>query len=307
MDVELRDLKWAVIASQHRSLRRAAEVLNIRQSTLSRRIRDIEYNLGVKLFDRTNGGTYPTTAGKEFLDAARQIVMETAAIITSLKIRSNGGSGRLTIGVCAALSAGNLRAALTDYRHRFPDVGVRIVDGSRLQLLSDLSADVVDVVVMMGKWPQWADKTLPLWTERVVAALPENHPLSLRPVIHWTDLMDERLIVNQRDPGLEFYGLLIAKIGRCGLGQVMEHDVGLDRLLSLIGAGLGITLVAEGATGAFYTGVAYREIHDETGPTRLTFAAYWRQDNDNPTLQSFLAMLRERYPDLAVSSVESGV
>ncbi|MDR3471842.1 MAG: LysR family transcriptional regulator, partial [Devosia sp.] len=49
MTVELQDLRWAIVASQHRSLRQAAETLNIRQSTLSRGLRDLEYRLGAVL------------------------------------------------------------------------------------------------------------------------------------------------------------------------------------------------------------------------------------------------------------------
>jgi DNA-binding transcriptional LysR family regulator len=64
----MRDLKLAVITSQHRSLRQAAEAINIRQSTLSRRLRELEDRLGAVLFERTNGGTRPTVAGLEFVD-----------------------------------------------------------------------------------------------------------------------------------------------------------------------------------------------------------------------------------------------
>lgn len=74
MTVELRDLRWAIVVSQHRSLRQAAEALNIQQSILSRRLRDIEYRLGAALFERTTGGTRPTAVGREFLVTARRIV-----------------------------------------------------------------------------------------------------------------------------------------------------------------------------------------------------------------------------------------
>src|SRR5262249_16471145 len=77
MPIELKDLRWAIIATQHRSLRQAAERLNIRQSTLSRRLRSMEAMLGVQLFERTNGGTRPTIEGLEFLEAARGIIEET--------------------------------------------------------------------------------------------------------------------------------------------------------------------------------------------------------------------------------------
>lgn len=115
MTVELRVLRWAITAANYSSLRQAAEALNIRQSTLSRALRDLESELGVTLFERTNGGTRPTVAGQEFLDAARRIIEETEAITARLKTRSRGESGRLTIGVHASLSAGSLRATLIDH------------------------------------------------------------------------------------------------------------------------------------------------------------------------------------------------
>ncbi|MGC2787404.1 MAG: LysR family transcriptional regulator, partial [Roseiarcus sp.] len=55
--VELRDLHWAITASNFRSLRQAASLLNVRQSTLSRSLRKLEDQLGATLFERTNGGT----------------------------------------------------------------------------------------------------------------------------------------------------------------------------------------------------------------------------------------------------------
>jgi DNA-binding transcriptional LysR family regulator len=108
MSVELRDLKWAIAASQHRSLRQAAEHLNVRQSTLSRRLRGVENRLGVELFERTNGGTRPTIAGREFLLAATHILAETDSAFRKLQIRGRGENGRLSIGIYASLSTGNI-------------------------------------------------------------------------------------------------------------------------------------------------------------------------------------------------------
>jgi DNA-binding transcriptional LysR family regulator len=134
--VELRDMKWAIVASQHRSLRQAAQTLNIRQSTLSRRLRDMEHRLGADLFERTNGGTRPTVAGLDFLAAARRILSETETALHNLKARSRGENGRLTIGVYASPSTGNMYANLVEHHRRFPDVEVHTFDGSHERLLS---------------------------------------------------------------------------------------------------------------------------------------------------------------------------
>jgi DNA-binding transcriptional LysR family regulator len=300
--VELQDLRWAIVASQHRSLRQAAETLNIRQSTLSRGLRDLEYRLGAVLFVRTSGGTHPTAAGLEFLETARRIVDDTDAAFSRLKTHYHGESGRLTIGVYTSFATGNLRATLMEHLHRFPEVEVHTVDGARNHLLSDLAANAADVAIVTTIGTNWNDRTLPLWSERVVAALPEHHHLSANRVIHWADLRDEPLLFAQRDPGLIFLHLLLTKLGCQGNPRMMPQEVGLDRLLSLVGTGLGLTLVSEGATGAAYSGVAYREVHDSNGPERLHFMACWREANDNPTLVPFLALLRERYPDLTAPS-----
>ncbi|MFG1404189.1 LysR family transcriptional regulator [Xanthobacter sediminis] len=297
--MNFRDLRWAIAAAQHRSLRRAAESLNVRQSTLSRTLRDLEDRLGAELFERTNGGTRPTLIGHEFLETARRLIDETDACFSRLQAMSSGQAGRLTIGVYVSLATGNLRATLAEYHRRFPDVDVHTVDGAHDRLLCDMIAGTVDVAIMTTYFPGWDDKKFPLWSERVVAALPEGHPLIEKPVLQWTDLAGQSLLVQQRGPGPEMQRLLAAKLNPFGTQRFLHQDVSVDRLMSLAGAGFGIYLILEGATGARYDGVVYREVHDHDGPTRFDFAVYWRESNKNPTLKSFLDILRERYPDLA--------
>jgi len=299
MVLDLRSMRWAIVASQHRSLRQASEVLNIRQSTLSRALRELELQLGATLFERTNGGTHPTVAGQDFLESAQRIVEETEAITVRLKNRARGESGRLAIGVHSSLSAGNLRATLIEHRQRFPDVETRLIDGSSDHLISDLASSTIDVAFAVAGNPRCTGRSLPLWSERVVAALADNHPLNRRDLIHWSDLRQECLLLPLRGAGPEFHQLLMSKMGGVDLCRVTFHDVALDRFLTLVGAGCGILLELEGATGVSYQGVSFREVHDNDGPTRLTFNAVWRQDNVNPSLRPFLDMLRERYPDLS--------
>ncbi|WP_291548810.1 LysR family transcriptional regulator [Bosea sp. (in: a-proteobacteria)] len=300
--IELRDLRWVIVAAKHRSLRQAAEALHIRQSTLSRRLRDVEYRLGATLFERSNGGTRPTAAGYEFLEAARRIVEEADTVFSRLRTRGRGENGQLTIGVYASLSTGNLRATLTDHHRRFPDVDVYMIDGGHDRLMCDLITNAIDIAIMTTCGPSWDDRRLPLWSERVIVAMPAQHPFCARSMINWSDLANERMLFPQRGPGPELERLLTAKLHGSGPQRILHHDVSLDRLLSLVGAEYGMLLMLEGATGVHYEGVIYREVHEEEGPTRLDFTAYWRQANNNPTLEPFLAMLRERHPDLSAGT-----
>jgi DNA-binding transcriptional LysR family regulator len=148
VSIELRDLRWAVTVAQYRSLRQAAEALNVRQSTLSRRLRVLEDRAGAALFERTNGGTHLTAAELEFIEFARRILDDTETALRKLQSRSRGESGRLTIGIYASLATGNMRATLAEYHRRFPEVDVHTVDGSHSRLIGALARGAVDVAIM---------------------------------------------------------------------------------------------------------------------------------------------------------------
>lgn len=298
---EIQDLKWVIAISQHRSLRQAATMLGVRESTLSRRLRDIEHRVGAVLFERSNAGTSLTTVGHEFLEIAHRLVADSEIAFARLRSSHKGESGLLTLGIYTALSAGNFRATLIEHQRNYTNVKIRTVDGSRQHLFLGLNTGIIDVAIVTAVGARWPDRTLPLWSERVVAALPEHYPLGTNGDLHWNDLRDIPLIFTLRDPGPEFLDIFRSKLGDIDVQYITSHEVSLDRLLSLVGAGFGATLVAEGAVGAAYAGVAYRDIRDEYGSTRLHFMACWRQANRNPALAPFLAILRERYPDISVS------
>ncbi len=300
VDIELRDLHLAVITSRHRSLRQAAEALNIRQSTLSRRLHEIERQLGLVLFERTKGGTNLTTVGREFVLSAKRILDDVYTELRRLRSISRGELGLLTIGVHASPSAGNMHATLVEYHRRFPDVDVRTVDGSQDRLLCALAGNAVDIAIITGHATAWDGRTLPLWSERVIVSFPQHHPLAQNSRIRWADLANEKFLVPQRGPGPELEGLLTAKLHHAvGSKHIVHQDSSLDRLLSLVSANYGTLLMFEGATGVRHDGVVYREVWDDDGPTQVRFMAVWRDANSNPALGSLLAMLRERYPDFS--------
>ena len=301
MPVELRDIRWAVTASRFRSLRQAAQVLNVRESNLSRRLKDLEYWLGVELFERSAKGTRLTAAGEEFIAMAQHILAETDAAFARMKARGRGEIGDLVIGICMALSVGNLRTTLAEYGRQHDGVEVHSVDGSRSRLLADLTSGGIDVFLTAEGHSTWAGGSQSLWSERVMVALPVDHVLCSISLIRWPDLAGARVLVNRRDPGPDYEAMLRARLGGRSGCTFIGHEVCLDRLLGFVAAGLGLTLVSESATGANESGIAYRELHDDDGPVRIRFAAYWKETNRNPALRPFLDLLRERYSDTAPS------
>ena len=295
--IVLQHLRYAVSAAEHGSFRRAAEALSLRQSTLSRCVRQLEDSIGLIVFDQFSGGVRPTQAGQEFLRDARSILEQVDALAATAHKTGRGEAGRLAIGFYTSLSAGNLRATLTDVAQRFPLLEIELVESSRKRLATGLRDGGVDIAIVPGAAPVQDCMVMSLWSERLFAAIPDGHPLVERQAVYWIDLKDETVLLSRRDPGPELHDLLIARTASPGdRPKIVRHDVSRGSLMSLVGAGFGITLLTEASAGATIAGVIYREVREGAEPARISYSAHWGEDNQNPALTSFLKVLGERYP-----------
>jgi DNA-binding transcriptional LysR family regulator len=295
--VDLQHLRYAVAAADHGSFRRAAEVLLLQQSTLSRCIRQLEHSLGMTVFERSSGGVRATTAGRHFLRTARSIVEQMDSLVNSAYHVGRGEAGRLSVGFYTSISAGNLLATLVDFKKRFSQIDVCLKESSRVRLVTALRNGALDIAIATSELPLLADQGMPLWSERILLALLEEHPLAGKDVVHWTDLRGETVLLSQYDPGRELEDLLMSKlVSPEDRPKIARHDVSRGIIKSLIAAGFGVSLVTESDIGANFSRLTYRELRDGTGPSRVGFSAHWRSDNDNPALANFLKLLGERYP-----------
>lgn len=294
--IDLWHLRYAVAAAEHGSLRRAAEALRIQQSNLSRCIRQLEYSIGLVIFDRSSGGVQATIAGRDFLRTAQSIIGQIDALVKSTQKTGAGKAGRLSIGFYTSLSAGNLRATLVDYQTRFDQIEVRLKERSRRHLVTALCNGALDIAIVTQELALLGSRAMPLWSERILLALLDEHPLARKDAIYWTDLRGETVLLSQYDPGRELEDLLTSKlVSPDDRPRIARHDVSRGIIKSLIAAGFGVSLVTESDIGANFAGLTYRELRDGTGPSRVGFSAQWRTDNDNPALASFLKVLGERY------------
>lgn len=298
--IDLHHLRFAITAADCGSFREAAELLSVRHSLVSRAIRDLEHFIGVALFERSSTGVSPTLAGRDVLRTARMVLEQVDSLIVAGKLSRRGERGHLAIGFCTSMSAGNLRATVIDFKKRFPEVELTTAERSRSRLTTALRSGALDVLIATGEIHSLNNRIAPLWSERILVSLQKDHPLAAREVVYWTDLRNETVLLSQYDPGRELEDLLISKlVSSEDRPKIERHDVSRGIIKSLVSMGLGISLVMESDTGASFAGLAYRELRDGTGSSRIGFSAHWRADNDNPALHSFLKLLAERYSGLA--------
>ncbi len=295
--IDLQHLRYAVCAQDYGSFRQAAEVLSVRQSTLSRTIRQLEQSIGIVLFERSSGGVRPTQAGHGILRMAKTVLNEFESLIATARANSSGAAGRLTVGFCSSLSAGNLRATLIDFKQRCPDVKLATMEGSSEDLIAALRNGTLDILTVIGDVRSLPCRSLALWSERILVAFPAGHKLADRDVIYWTDLRNENVLLSERDQGTEFENLLNAKlVSPSDRPKIERHNVSRGAIKALVSMQMGVSLILESDLGASLPSPLYRDLRDGNGSSRLDFSAFWLPDNQNPALESFLKLLRERYP-----------
>ncbi len=297
MSIDIRQLRCAVMTAEMMSFTRAAHKLGIKQSTLSKRVLDLERRLGITLFDRSTRGAMPTKAAAEFLTTARRIVEEIDGLQSTARAVRCGEFGKLVVGFATSLSTGNLRRIISDFLVRVPEVEFKAVEASAAQLRQGIERQEIDVVIVAANIGGDGIMRRPLWGERIMVAMPVDHPLAKSDRIYWTDLRHEVFVLPKQFPGPDMADLLIARLAEPGRRpHIIEQDVSMENILSMAALGKFVTLTSETALGISRSGVILHDIHDLTGQTRVDVAAYWREDNDNPALRRFFELIQELYP-----------
>jgi DNA-binding transcriptional LysR family regulator len=281
----------ALLVQEYLSFRRAAKALGVRQSAVGRRVRALEDELGVSLFERHRTGVRVTNAGDRFLREARAALLQLDHAVRAAAAAGTGSIGKVSIGIFSSIAAGPLRELIHLYCSEHPDVRVRIVEGSSADNVAALRNRQLDIAFITNFTDANGCEMLPLWTERIFVILPERHALRDRKEIHWADLCDEHLIVRQScDPA--FHDRLTNRLTSGGSGAyVQKLSVGRGTLIHLVAIGLGVGITSEAATARPFPNVIFRPI---AGPDEvLRFSAAWLPQNDNPAFRRLLSLARK--------------
>ena len=182
MAFDIRQLRYAIAAADHGSFYRAARALDVEQSTLSRAISKLERSIGMPIFERSRAGVRMTLAGTAFIRGAKPMVATADKLVAMMRAAGQGRAGGLMLGHNSSVSAGNLRATMMSWRAANPDVEVQCVEADRSVLLAGLDTGEIDIAILMGATSHDGFRCEPLWSERILAALPATHPLTERDV-----------------------------------------------------------------------------------------------------------------------------
>jgi DNA-binding transcriptional LysR family regulator len=274
--MELRHLRYFLAIAAERHFTRAAKKLGIAQPPLSQQIRQLEQEVGTRLFTRTARGVTLTAAGEAFMPHAEAALREVERARTSARRVSHGDLGTLRIGFTSAASLNPIvSAAISAFRSAYPDVELRLVVQATTPLLAQLSQDSIDVAfVRPTPTERESLRAVPLPDERLWIALPAGHAMAARKRLRLEDLRNEPFILYPRANGSLLYDSIIAACQNAGFSpRVVQEAPQMASMVSLVAAGVGVTLVPESICQLRPAGVRYVPIRGQTPLAMLWLVA----------------------------------
>ena len=283
--MELQQLRYAVAIAEEQSFTRAAQRCFVVQSALSRQIKSLESELGVRLFARTSRKVKVTPAGEAFVKQARLCLQAAERAKASAAAAHGQIRGSLTIGVIPTVTAVDIAAVLGAFRRSYPEVGVHVRTGGSDEFLRRIAAGQLDVGVLglaEGVTPRGV-QTRELSQERLVAVLSEGHRLAGRRRLRLKDLADEPFVdFPEGSSGREQSDLAF---DRARLRREVSLEVNTaDLLTGFVRQGLGVALVAP-SVAREAPGCVCIPVSD--GPVRVEYLA-WDSFNPSPVAQVFV-------------------
>jgi DNA-binding transcriptional LysR family regulator len=242
IDFSSRQLRAFLLVAQHRSFTRAAAALFITPSGLSVLIRELEAQLGFRLFDRTTRHVAPTRQGDEFLAVARRSVEELDSAVARLGRSAIEASRSLSIGAPPLIAANILPRAIKEFRVHRPDLRVRVFDGDHLGIRQKVEAGELDMGLgaFFGAAPGIRRTPLFRFSLMVIRAR-ATRPYG-RATTTWSALRGEVLI--SLPPASPLQHLIAGHLKRAGViapaGMVLNS---LDTQIAMVEAGEGAAII----------------------------------------------------------------
>lgn len=156
----------------------AAKHLYISQPSLSQCIKKIESELGMQIFERGQSPLQLTEAGRIYIEAARKMQALRQNLLKQVDDLSELRSGQVRIGSSRTRSVCLLADAMVAFNQRYPNIQLAVVEGSTSRLREHVLQGHVDFALLYAPQEEKLFHTIPLMEEKVLAAVPPQHPLS---------------------------------------------------------------------------------------------------------------------------------
>jgi len=289
----IRHLPYFAVVAEEEHVHQAAARLNMTQSALSRRIQDLEAELGVELFDRKERGVRLTPAGRVFYEKVRHVLRDIDQAVVLAHAAKRGEAGRLRIALNEGAAHNVIvTRGLGAFRKKYPDINVELFSSLTDEQLVLLQNEEIDAGFLY-EFPTDVQTGVALdfkelFTEPLVLAIHREHPLALRPQVFLKDLINESWIWPARRHGGRLRERMMTVCHAAGMSpKVIMEGVTVDTTLHMASTGIAMGFVTQ--TGREPESVVLRKVEDFD--VQLSLRLVWRRGETLPALLRLIEVL----------------
>ncbi len=244
--MDLRRLTYFVTVAEEQHFGRAAARLHMTAPPLSQRIRELEAELGIQLFERSTRQVHLTPAGARLLHEARsslRAVERFTGLADTLRRAAESTDQPLTLGYCHGSEHAALAAARR-FHDAHPQISVRPSAFTSLRIFKDLRDGRLTVGIVHPPVP-YPDTLASQSLARVPfdhVAVPQNHPLARQPIIDAADLDGQPVLLVEREDAPTYHDATITYCAALDVhpAWVMHPASQVERMLDMVAVGSGI-------------------------------------------------------------------
>jgi DNA-binding transcriptional LysR family regulator len=257
---DLRRLRYFVACAEELHFSRAAQRLGIAQPPLSQQIKSLEAEIGTKLFNRTTRGVELTKAGVSLFEDARLVIAAAERAVVKAQRIGRGEAGSIRVGFTGSIALNPIApAAVAAFRVQYPLVEVRLDENTTRASLAALRDGRLDIALIRPAAGETEGLCCEkLLEERMLVAVPASHHFAARASIRLEELAQEPFVLYPRGNGQALYDAVIGACQASGFSpRIVQEAPQMVSTISLVAAGIGMTLVPESMQQLHSNGVVY--------------------------------------------------
>ncbi|HZT95856.1 MAG TPA: LysR substrate-binding domain-containing protein [Chloroflexota bacterium] len=290
--MELRQLRYFIAVAEELQFTRAAARLHIAQPPLSQQIRLLERELGTPLLHRTTRRVELTPAGKAFLEEARRTVAQAEIARQTARAVARTVSANFVLGFVDSSLYAYLPQLLRQYRRLCPTVQVSLREMASEEQIRALQRGEIHAGLVRRTPAGPLLKFEEIGRERLMVALPADHPLASRPAVAVADLKMEPFVFPDRSAAPGLHDRLLGLIRQAGfVPRIAEVASEGHTIIGLVAAGAGVSIIPETLTAVGTDVVAFRPLARSSASLGMYVA--WRKDDASAPLVAFLQVAQD--------------